>query len=82
MEEREHQDPDPFRRGGRRICHPEKQIPSLRVDVMEWYYPTLLSRREKSSRKGWPCACNSSPVIGRIRDYNMLLRAIYAEQLR
>lgn len=53
MEERIHQNPDPFRRGGRRICHPEKRIPSLHVDVMEWYHPTALSRQEEDSRKGW-----------------------------
>jgi hypothetical protein len=31
-------------RKSRRVCHPEKRTQSLRIDVLERYYPSVLRR--------------------------------------
>ena len=50
---KDHQNPDPLKAKGSAT---RKSETVLRVDVMEWYHPTMLSRQEKSSRRGWPPA--------------------------
>ncbi|MGA7793848.1 MAG: hypothetical protein WCA19_12490 [Candidatus Acidiferrales bacterium] len=46
--------PRPFKT--ERVGHPKKLNQSHGDEVLEWYHPAVLSRQEKSSRKGWPPA--------------------------
>jgi hypothetical protein len=39
-------------RNPRRVCQPEKRNPSLGVDVLQWYHPVVMRRKEEKTEKG------------------------------
>jgi hypothetical protein len=51
---RERQNPGPFET--ERAGHPEGLNPSLGINVLEWYHPTVMHRQEEKTRKGVPPA--------------------------
>ena len=51
-------------RKSRRVCHPEKRNLLLRVDVLEWYHPSVIRRQEEKSRMDVPPATlNGKPNL-------------------
>jgi hypothetical protein len=46
-----------------RVCHPKERNPSLGVDVLEWYHPTVMSLQGEKPGKGAPPALPLAVLI-------------------
>jgi len=52
----------------KRVGHPERQNQSLRIDVLEWYYPTVMRLQKEDCGEGAPPADRMGDLAGQAAD--------------